>query len=284
MLNDLPTLGVGLAYRPGVEALLDAVGLFEVEPDDSPLLRRASPHATWLLRAGGAPHIPAQVRGRGVVRSRGRGAVPAIDADRVRAAALRRSVLTLDAPWVHEDLGGAGPPRSPEGVFLAAERIARLQAELPVPLLYATTPCVLPPAPGEATDGAFFAAVAEAAGCGLLLDLSALQTNERCGRQPALDVVAELPPARIIAIRLSGPGRLLPETLRLARIVVPSLHNLKAIVLDPAASALPAHASAAAGFSPGELLEQLAELEALYDLHSRYADPTRVHSDPWACA
>ena len=62
----------------------------------------------------------------------------------------------------------------------------------------------LRPRPGELGDGEFFAAVAEQADCGILLDLHNLWCNERDGRQPVRDVLAELRLERVWEVHLAG--------------------------------------------------------------------------------
>jgi len=75
---------------------------------------------------------------------------------------------------------------------------------LPVPFAVETGVNYLQPCAGEMSDGAFVAAVAEAADCGIVLDLHNLWANET-ERPPAGGaVLAELPLERIWEVHLAG--------------------------------------------------------------------------------
>jgi uncharacterized protein (UPF0276 family) len=65
----------------------------------------------------------------------------------------------------------------------------------------------LPPAPGEWPDGAFVAAVAEAADCGILLDLHNALRNARNGRQSVPAFCDALSPERVWELHLAGGER-----------------------------------------------------------------------------
>src|SRR5262249_26941292 len=104
---------------------------------------------------------------------------------------------------------------------------------------------------GEMSDGRFIREVVEGADCGLLLDLHNLWTNERNGRQRALDVIAELPLDRVWEVHVAGGEErggfwvdshcgAMPEPVRrLAREVIPCLPNLGAVTLEVFPSWLP---------------------------------------------
>ena len=96
------------------------------------------------------------------------------------------------------------PVQTMASARIAARNIAAVKDLLPVPFAFETGVNYLAPQPGEMPDGAFFAAVAEQADCGILLDLHNLWCNERNGRQRVLDVVAELPLDRVWEVHLAG--------------------------------------------------------------------------------
>jgi len=93
-------------------------------------------------------------------------------------------------------------------------------------------------------DGAYVAAVAERADCGILLDLHNIWANQRNGRQNAREYVDQLPLDRIWEVHLAGgferhgywldahSGGLHPELLALADDVLPRLPALRAVVYE----------------------------------------------------
>lgn len=167
----------------------------------------------------------------------------------------KRWADALGAPWTSEHLsfndsaaGPAGfllpPPQSDAGIAVAAANIRARAELLGRPFAFETGVNYLPPRPGEIPDGDYFAAVAEAADCLILLDLHNLWANDRNGRGPIEDVLAALPPERIVEIHLAGgmekdgywldshSGPVPPELLGLARDFVAGLPNLGAILFE----------------------------------------------------
>ncbi|MGZ4706955.1 MAG: multinuclear nonheme iron-dependent oxidase, partial [Acidimicrobiales bacterium] len=133
------------------------------------------------------------------------------------------------------------PPRqTPGGVEAAVAAIAALRADLDVPFSFETPVSYLQPRADEIPDGAFVAAVAETADCGILLDLHNIWTNERNGRQSAREYLAQLPLERVSEVHLAGglerdgfwldahSGGLAPELEALAAEVLPQLPELRA--------------------------------------------------------
>jgi uncharacterized protein len=284
----LPDLGVGLVYWPSLEHLMKAseevIDVLEVEPQpfwfapsSSTALYRLDQRALEHLRRLPQPKIV-----HGVGFPVGGSAIP----DARHLAPFAESITALSAPWASEhlsfnrarvggtevDLGFLLPPmQSPEGVAVAAANIKAVQAYLPVPFAFETGVSYLQPAVGELADGAFFAAVAEAADCGILLDLHNVWANECNGRQPVLDLVAQLPLDRVWELHLAGGQQLdgfwvdahsdlVPApVMDLARRVVPQLPNLRAIIFE----IMPEYATAN-GLSSEQLLEQLRALQDLW--------------------
>ncbi|MGZ4693192.1 MAG: multinuclear nonheme iron-dependent oxidase, partial [Acidimicrobiales bacterium] len=137
------------------------------------------------------------------------------------------------------------PPRqTPGGVEAAVAAIAALRADLDVPFSFETPVSYLQPRADEIPDGAFVAAVAEAADCGILLDLHNIWTNERNGRQSAREYLAQLPLERVSEVHLAGglerdgfwldahSGGLAPELEALAAEVLPQLPELRVVVYE----------------------------------------------------
>ena len=73
-----------------------------------------------------------------------------------------------------------------------------------VPVAFETGVNYLRPQPDEIPDGLFVRRVAEAADCGILLDLHNLLTNERNGRVPLRAVFDDIPHERVWEIHLAG--------------------------------------------------------------------------------
>jgi uncharacterized protein (UPF0276 family) len=174
-------------------------------------------------------------------------------------------IEALKAPWASEHLAfnrGEGPEgpfatgfllpplQSPAGVEAAAATIRTVAAGLPVPFAVETGVNYLKPRSGEMTDGSFVAAVAEAADCGIVLDLHNLWANERNGRQPLEEVLSELPLERVWEVHLAGGSEFqgywldahsgaVPEPLlALTRRLLPELPELRAVVFEITATFL----------------------------------------------
>jgi hypothetical protein len=122
------------------------------------------------------------------------------------------------------------------------------------------------------SDGAFFTAVADAADCGILLDLHNLWCNERNGRQPVLEVVAELPLDRVWEVHLAGgqemdgywldahSGPAPDELLELAATVIPNLPALHALNFEM----MPTYLTSGR-VTIDDVLPQLEELRGLWE-------------------
>ncbi|GAA0984087.1 hypothetical protein GCM10009555_057170 [Acrocarpospora macrocephala] len=291
-LRELPELGVGLVYWPGFESLLDQVDVVEVEPqvfwfapdtDGEPfrLDQRAFERLSRIRK-------PKLVHGVGHP-------VGGTEADERHLQPFAESVALLQAPWASEhlsfnrlhgtDLGFLLPPvQSEEGIALAVENIRALRERLPVPFAFETGVSYLRPQAGELSDGTFFAAIARAADCGILLDLHNLWANERNGRQAALDVVAELPLERVVEVHLAGgreyagywvdahSGPVPPEVLDIARQVIPRLPNLKAVVYE----VMPESVTDA-----NLPMDQILELRDLWELRGAAAAPPLPAPRAW---
>jgi len=257
----LPELGVGVIYTPALQPLLaaaaDLVSVVEVEPQtlwtftgDPAEPYRPDPSALALL-----DELPQAKLVHGVGFPVGGSRPP----DPRHLPVLVDMIERLRSPWASEHLafnqaaGAAGPfatgfllppLQTPAGVAAAAASIRSVAAHLPVPFAVETGVNYLQPRAGEMTDGAFVAAVAEAADCGILLDLHNLWTNERNGRQRLEDAIAELPLERVWEVHIAGgsefrgywldahSGAVPGDLLALARRVLPELPALRAMVFE----------------------------------------------------
>jgi len=174
-------------------------------------------------------------------------------------ALLAEAVNKLGASWASEHLsfnaiqnGGAIeqvgfllPPRQTcAGARTATSNIRRLAGQLPVPFAFETGVNYLQPRAEELPDGEFFASIAEAADCGIVLDLHNLWVNERNGREPVANVIDALPLDRVWEVHLAGGMMLdgyyldshsaaIPEPLiEIAAQVIPRLPNLGALIFE----------------------------------------------------
>jgi uncharacterized protein len=252
-------LGIGIVYTPQIARVLD-LGLVDVleiepqmfwhatgEPDDPVHLDlelfaelRVLPHhklvhSVTLPVGNSRPH------------------------DQRALELLKRSVVALDAPYVSEHLsfnqfdaeagrlwtGFLLPPKQDwAGVQNAAARIDEMRRVLGVPIAFETGVNYLRPQPDDLSDGNFWRSVAEAADCGILLDVHNLLTNERNGRGSVKAAFDEIPTERVWEIHLAG-GReyrgywldshsthIEDELFSIARAIVGRCPNLRAIVFE----------------------------------------------------
>jgi uncharacterized protein (UPF0276 family) len=284
MKTGLARLGVGAVYWPPLH------NLFE-ENRDLIQVAEAEPSSFWIKAPGAAGAVRSNPEALDRIAAlpqakllHGVGyPVGGTCCDQEEPVAeLRRWARQLDVPWTSEHLsfneteaGAAGfllpPCQSEAGVDLAAANIRRRASLLDRPFAFETGVNYLPVQPGEMADGDFFAAVAEAADCHILLDLHNLWANERNGRGRVRDVVAALPLDRICEIHLAGglvkdgywldahSGPVPPELLALAAEIMPDLPAVGAILFELA----PQHLGnvAAADF--------LGQIEALHLLWER---------------
>ncbi|MDQ6944059.1 MAG: DUF692 domain-containing protein [Candidatus Eremiobacteraeota bacterium] len=217
-------------------------------------------------------------------------APPAHDLER-----LARDAAILNPLWVSEHLSydravvrGAPvwtgfllpPPQTHACVRVAAARLRALRDAVERPVAFETGTNYFDDARDELADGAFFAAVAEAADCGILLDLHNLWANERNGRAPLEQVVDALPLDRVWEVHLAGGqmhrgayldahrGLVDPELMTIAARIVPRLPALRAIVLEAIPDSL-------SGVSPQALRTQLEALHELWSLRGTAARATR---------
>ncbi|HTN48969.1 MAG TPA: DUF692 family protein [Burkholderiaceae bacterium] len=212
---DRPVPGVGVTWTSALDPLLNQAGLVDwVEFE---------PQTTWLVAGPGAPprapravldhlvRLPARKLVHSVAAPVGGDTRPTAQ----HLALLREAVRALGVPWASEHLsfnaahgvctGFFMPPRQTSAQVKAiADNIRRLQDALGVPVAIENGTSYLRPRSDEMPDGEFVAEVAEAADCGLLLDLHNAYANATNGRQALTEFLNVLPLHRVWEIHLAG--------------------------------------------------------------------------------
>jgi uncharacterized protein len=289
---NLPELGIGLTWFAGLEPVLQAnaglVDVLEIEPQT--FWRREPNSNTLVVDQSSLDTLRRQPFAK-LVHSVGfpvGGTLPphAPDLELLRAVAL-----DLETPWLSEHLsfnrvqddegtwhaGFLLPPRQTlAGVDAAVASIRSMSSRLPVPLAIETGVSYLRPRADELPDGEFVARVADAADCGILLDLHNVWTNHRNGRQPLGDYLDQLPLERVWELHVAGgyyhrgfwldahSGAVPEDVLEIAARIVPRLPNLKAIVFELFPSYFPKVGARV-------FRSQLEALHRLWDRRSRTA-------------
>jgi uncharacterized protein (UPF0276 family) len=298
-------LGVGMTYAAGLEpqltAVSDLLNVIEVEPETfwlaapRPLPGEArARHRIDIEALSRLAALPQKKLVHGVSLPVGSARAPdAAQVDLVAeicgllGAVHASEHLAFNQARATEGPFATGfflPPRQTrEGVEAVAATVRGFAARLPVPFAFETGVNYLRPRADELPDGEFIAAVAERAGCGILLDLHNIWTNERNGRQPVSEFLAAIPLERVIELHVAGgfeldgywldghSGISPPQVMRLLREVLPRLPNVRAVIF--------------------EMLPEVAEhvgvpalrqqLEQLHDIWHRYAPPPGEAAAPW---
>lgn len=253
----LPELGVGIVYSSAIEPLIlehpELFDVLEFEPQTT-WIETPNNSVPFLVRDDVQQHI-AQLPGRKLVHSIGVPVGGSVQGHAAQLPLLRETVERLQAPWASEHLsfnltpefftGFFLPPRqTPEGVEVFAQSAQRLTEVLGVPVAIETGVNYLRPRADELPDGTFMNAVAETAGCGILLDLHNIYTNQLNGRQTVEQFLSQLPLDRVWEVHLAGgfemegywldahSGAIPDPLLEISRAVIPALPNLKAIVFE----------------------------------------------------
>jgi uncharacterized protein (UPF0276 family) len=262
--TNLSDNGVGIVWWPELDPLCrpgeGLVHVIETEPEtfwvpcETPLSGFASqlPQAIEHLSAPKLLHCVGAPFGGGAAQS------PA------HLHALKSDITTLQPLWISDHLsfnqftqaGASGTPETTRtgfflppaqcrfGVAQAAKHIKRRRTETGVPIAFENPVSYLPPHPGEMQDGDFAAEVAEAADCGILLDLHNLLCNERNGRQSVADYCRSIPLDRVWEIHVAGgqyergfwldahSGVVEPALLEIVAELVPRLPSLRALIFE----------------------------------------------------
>ena len=256
----LPEVGVGVSWFAGMEPLLQAnaelVDVLEIEPQT--LCRRQTRANAVVIDTTALEAVQRQPQAK-LVHSVGLPVGGTVPPEAEDLEMLSKVALELEAPWLSEHLsfncvedesgrwhtGFLLPPRQTlAGVEAAVASIHALSARVPVPVAIETGVSYLRPRGDELPDGEFVARVAEAADCGILLDLHNVWTNHRNGRQPLGEYIDQLPLEQIWELHVAGgyyhrgfwldehSGEVPADVLELAARIVPRLVNLKAIIFE----------------------------------------------------
>jgi uncharacterized protein len=288
-----PRLGPGAIYLRSLDGLFrsnaDLIKVAEIEPQtlwtkgtapDS--LPRGSPLEVRRLSA-----LPQQLLTHGVGCPIG-GTI--CDQER-HVGEFRRWTEELASPWTSEHLSildVRGPHGSQPCGFLmptlqtdlqvkvAAQNIKHRTLAIGRPFAFETGVNYFVPRDCEMPDGEFFAAIAEAADCGILLDLTNLWVNDRNGRAKIGDVLAKLPLERVWEVHLAGiefaHGYWLdahsrgtnPELARIAAEIVTNLPNVGAIIFEVAPDRV-------SRFGQTAFLQEMEMLHRLWDTMPKVA-------------
>lgn len=304
----LPEVGVGLTWALGLESVVEAnaglIDVLEVEPQSLWRRRTADPSKAAEFEVDSTSLAALQQRSvPKLVHSVNFPVGGTLAPSPAELEPLGVVVRELGALWTSEHLAfhraqdesgswNAGmllPPRQTlAGVDAAAHSIRTFAGHVPSPVAVEAGANYLRPLPDDLPDGEFVARVAEAADCGILLDLHNAWTNDRNGRQSIGDFIEQLPLERVWEIHLSGghlhrgywvdshSGTIPLELLELAARVVPRLPNLKAIIFELAPSSLPKVGVPA-------IRMQLESLQRLWDRRNTTSIPEApLRSEPVA--
>ena len=307
-MTDLPELGVGIVYSPGLEQVLEAgrdiIDVIEIEPQTF-WFKESSSSSTYLLDKNAFDKF-GEYPQRKIVHGVGFAIGGTISPEVEQLQPFIDSIEKLSSPWASEHLsfnkvGGVKgvqstgfllpPLQSKRTVELAAINIQQLKRELPVPFAFETGVSYLSYQAGEMTDGAFFANVAETADCGILLDLHNLWANARNGRQTVLDTIAEMPLERVWEVHLAGgdllngywldahSGLVPPQLMDLAGEIFPRLPNLKAVVFEMIEDYLTVK-----GLKTDDILDQMLQIRTLWEnRHHSEMNHEPAHRDNTSC-
>ena len=142
------------------------------------------------------------------------------------------------------------PPKTRAAAVMVSDRIKWLQDRYGIPFLLEHVVGILPDPPGEYTDAAFLNAIIEMSDCGLILDVYNLQCD---AHNHGLDIDSFLDVLNLAAVRELHTARgqmvdgmqldahalpLTPDTIELARRVVPRCPNLEVITYEILSSAV----------------------------------------------
>jgi uncharacterized protein len=302
---DLPELGIGVVYTPSLEPLIEAgqeqIQVLEIEPQPF-WFKTSSPENPYCLNKKIFERIQQYSQPK-IIHSVGLPIGSTLPLEEDFIDCLIESVKEIKPAWVSEHLSFnriknqerefntgflLSPIQTPEAVKIAAANINYLRDRLNIPFAFETGVNYLQPLPGEMTDGSFFAAVAETADCGILLDLHNLWCNEKNGRSSVRQVIAELPRDRVWELHLAGgqflqgywldahSGIVPTPVMELAAEIIPSLPNLKAIFFELSENHLQTK-----HFPVDLLLIQIQQLQQLWDLRCNQKDIiTELPSSP----
>ncbi len=181
------------------------------------------------------------------------------------------SILDIECDGAPVSCGFLMPPcQSDDSVALAVRNIAARRVSLGHEIAFETGVNYFPPAQGELADGDFWSAIAEGAGCGIVLDLHNLLCNERNGRASIDDVLRALPLDRVWELHLAGGedvngywldahcGGIEPDLAARAIELAGSLPHLAAVTFELGASHV-------ARFGEAAFMAQIETVNRIWD-------------------
>ncbi len=290
---------VGMICQPGLEAVVErscALDVLEIEPQVSWLPERGpgSVLDSGPVRAAEAAGLPVLLHSVGAPV----GGTVSLDGDQQRL--LGELAAHFDCPWVSEHLSilripdpGAGevstgvlmaPPSTAGAVEVAAANIRHLSESIDRPVIFETAVNYLRPRPDEMPDGEFFAAIAEQADCGVLLDLHNLWCNELNGRQSVRQVMHALPVERVREIHVASgywrgdhyldahSGLTEPPVIELLQNALAQFPRVRAVVFEVSPDRLKR-----AGLTVDAVVDHLDELAAVVRAASS-SEPASPHA------
>lgn len=260
----LPEMGVGITYSPSLDDFIknhsDLINLIEVEPQTLWLKNYQNKHKYYFPDST-LKHL-LTLPGKKLVHSVGMPVGGNKEPENEQLELVGRLINDLKSPWTSDHMGfnathdfqlGFFLPQkqTDEGVNVAVKNIGKIQKNVNVPFALETGVNYLRVRSDEMTDGRFVKQIIERADCGLLLDLHNIYTNELNGREKIDSFLNSIPLERVLEIHLAGGIELdgfwldahsgaMPETLiSIAKDLIPSLSNLKAIVFEIMPSYIP---------------------------------------------
>ena len=249
-----PKLGIGMIFSPALRPFLqrrpDALDVLEIEPQT--LWLADDPVAGPFREFGPGIAAFAALPGHKLVHSVGMPLGGTRRPDPGQLSLIRGTAQRLGSPWVSEHLSVAGTPhiqagfllpplQTEDGIALAVRNIRAFSDAIGKPVAIETGVAYFARKPFEMEDGIFLARVAEAADCGLLLDLHNLYCNHKNGRIDFDRTMAQLPLERVWEVHLAGGSEMdgvwldshsgpMPDDLaRRAQEVIAELPNLGAM-------------------------------------------------------
>jgi uncharacterized protein len=235
---NIPELGVGLKYIPGIDPILDryakALQVLEVGAQ-TPQEKISARPIQKVLHGAGVP----------IGGTRPTEAAQNLSMRRMAEALTSPSARgNDDEPWVGVPLGfnrfhspGGEDQESPfllplrqtpEGACAAVRSIRALADALQRPVAVEAQANYLCPRNDEMEDGLFLRAVVETADCGIVLNVTNLWTNQSNGRQTAEAFLEQIPLDRVWHLRIPEGD----DLFELSHRIVTRLPNLRALILE----------------------------------------------------
>jgi uncharacterized protein len=209
MQTNLPTLGVGLGFRPPFLSELflnrQRVDFLEITAEH---YMDASPEKARELELL-AEHFPLIPHGLNLSL----GSAEGIDAEHVEK--LAKLVRRLDPPWWSEhiaftkaggvEIGHLAPlPLTHEAVDVLCRNIDTVRQQIDTPLILENITCPLRLPGDEMSEAEFLSELLERSDCGLLLDVTNLYTNARNHGENLVAALERLPWERVVQLHFVG--------------------------------------------------------------------------------